>query len=188
MDDNMRNIPKEKLRFATKRDLAHDSRFETKPVSYFQGAFNRFCKNKGAVVGGIVIAVLVLFAIFAPLFTPFEPKYYDMVYSYVTPKNSLFVESGIDFWDGYKVKSIVVDGIPLTGNELQLAIVDGYTFAEVDRNHTISVDFETEDVTLAPRSSSSLLASFLPIEVNVPVKTIVLLVKKFSKSTFALPT
>ena len=105
MDDNMRNIPKEKLRFATKRDLAHDSRFETKPVSYFQGAFNRFCKNKGAVVGGIVIAFLVLFAIFAPLFTPFEPKYYDMVYSYVTPKNSLFVESGIDFWDGYKVKS-----------------------------------------------------------------------------------
>ena len=105
MDENMRNIPKEKLRFATKRDLSHDSRFETKPVSYFQGAFNRFCKNKGAVVGGIVIAVLVLFAIFAPFFTPFQPKYYDMVYSYVTPKSTLFAESGIDFWDGYKVKS-----------------------------------------------------------------------------------
>ncbi|MBQ7889830.1 MAG: ABC transporter permease [Erysipelotrichaceae bacterium] len=105
MDENMRNIPKEKLRFATKRDLYHDSRFETKPVSYFQGAFNRFCKNKGAVVGGIVISILVLFAILAPLFTPFQPKYYDMVYSYVTPKNSLFVESGIDFWDGCKEKN-----------------------------------------------------------------------------------
>ena len=56
MDENMRSIPKEKLRFATKRDLSHDSRFETKPVSYFQGAFNRFCKNKGAVVGGMILS------------------------------------------------------------------------------------------------------------------------------------
>jgi hypothetical protein len=51
--DNFNNIPAEKFRFATKTDLYHDSKFETKPVSYFQGAFRRFAKNKGAVVGGI---------------------------------------------------------------------------------------------------------------------------------------
>ena len=102
--DNTKNIPIEKFQFAKRTDLYHDSKFETKPVSYFQGAFKRFSKNKGAVVGGIVIAVLVLFAIFAPFFTPFQPAYYDMVYAYVTPKNNLFVNSGIDFWDGYKEK------------------------------------------------------------------------------------
>ena len=104
MNNNYNNIPVEKFRFATRNDLLHDSKFETKPVSYFQGAFQRFSKNKGAVVGGIVIAVLVLFAIFAPFFTPFQPAYYDMVYAYVTPKSNLFANSDLDFWDGCKQK------------------------------------------------------------------------------------
>ena len=106
MDNNINNIPVEKFRFATKNDLYHDSKFATKPVSYFQGAFRRFSKNKGAVVGGIVIAVLVLFAILAPFFTPFKPAYYDMSYAYVTPKSNLFANSGLDFWDGCKDKEV----------------------------------------------------------------------------------
>ena len=104
MYDNINNIPVEKFQFAQRNDLSHDSKFETKPVSYFMGAFKRFCKNKGAVVGGIVIAILVLFAAFAPLFTPFQPSYYDMSYAYVTPKNNLFANNNIGFWDGGKVK------------------------------------------------------------------------------------
>ena len=104
MDYNINHIPAEKFQFAKRNDLFHDSKLETKPVGYFQGAFRRFCKNKGAVVGGIVIAVLVLFAIIAPFFTPFQPAYYDMVYAYVTPKNNLFANSNIDFWDGCRVK------------------------------------------------------------------------------------
>ena len=104
MNNNINNIPIEKFQFAKRNDLYHDSKFETKPVSYFQGAFQRFSKNKGAVVGGVVIAVLVLFAILAPFFTPFQPAYYDMVYAYVTPKSNLFADSGIDFWDGCKQK------------------------------------------------------------------------------------
>ena len=102
---NINNIPAEKFQFAKNRDISHDSKFDTKPVSYFQGAFRRFAKNKGAVVGGIVILVLVLFAILAPFFTPFEPAYYDMTYAYVTPKFDLLAESGVDFWDGCKQKN-----------------------------------------------------------------------------------
>ena len=105
MDYNINNIPAEKFQFASRNDLYHDSKFETKPVSYFQGAFKRFSKNKGAVVGGIVIAVLVLFAILAPFFTPFQPAYYDMSYAYVTPKTRLFANSDIGFWDGCRVKN-----------------------------------------------------------------------------------
>lgn len=104
MDNMNRNIPVEKLRFATRNDIYHDSKFETKPVSYFQGAFQRFSKNRGAVVGGVVIAVLVLFAIIAPFFTPFKPAYYDMVYAYVYPKLNVCAENGINFWDGCKQK------------------------------------------------------------------------------------
>ncbi len=105
MENNTKNIPIEKFQFASRNDLYHDSKFETKPVSYFQGAFQRFRKNKGALVGGVVIAVLVLFAIIAPFFTPFKPAYYDMVYAYVYPKLNLFAESNINFWDGCKNKS-----------------------------------------------------------------------------------
>ena len=105
MENNIMNIPKEKFQFAKRNDLYHDSKLSTKPVSYFQGAFRRFSKNKGAVVGGIVIAVLVLFAIIAPFFTPFTPAYYDQSFAYVTPKSRLFTNLGIDFWDGYKTKN-----------------------------------------------------------------------------------
>ncbi len=104
MDKNINNIPIEKFQFATRNDLYHDSKFETKPVSYFQGAFQRFSKNKGAVVGGVVISILVLFAILAPFFTPFKPAYYDMVYAYAYPKLNVFAESDINFWDGCKQK------------------------------------------------------------------------------------
>ena len=79
------NIPAEKFRFAKRNDLEHDKKFDTKPVSYWQGAFRRFAKNKGAVVGAIVILFLVLFALLAPFFTPFTPAYYDMTYAYATP-------------------------------------------------------------------------------------------------------
>ena len=102
MTNKYDNIPAEKFRFATSHDFRHDSKFDTKPVSYFQGAFRRFCKNKGAVVGGIVIMCLVIFALIAPIFTPFVPSYYDQVYAFATPKNNLFQNAG--FWDGGKNK------------------------------------------------------------------------------------
>ncbi len=142
---NINNIPAEKFRFASRNDLYHDSKFETKPVSYFQGAFRRFSKNKGAVVGGIVISILVLFAILAPFFTPFQPAYYDMVYAYVTPKSELFANSGIDFWDGCREKDTNYVGYlkdkalaAETGREV---IKDGeYTVSPDGSNYTYRYD------------------------------------------------
>ena len=99
------NIPADKFRFAKRTDLSHDKKFDTKPVSYFQGAWRRFCKNKGAVVGGVVILFLVLFAIIAPFFTPYTPSYHDKTFLYVTPKLAFMEEHNIPFWDGGRVKS-----------------------------------------------------------------------------------
>ena len=99
------NIPAEKFQFAKNRDFTHDSKLDTKPVSYMQGAFRRFAKNKGALVGGIVVALLIIFSIVAPFFTPFQPAYYDMSYAYVTPKNQFFADKGLGFWDGGRDKT-----------------------------------------------------------------------------------
>ncbi|MBO7296535.1 MAG: ABC transporter permease [Clostridia bacterium] len=99
------NIPADKFKFAQRNDLSHDKKFDTKPVSYFQGAWRRFCKNKGAVVGGVVILCLVLFAIIAPIFTAYTPDYYDMSYAYMTPKLNFMDKHDINFWDGGRTKN-----------------------------------------------------------------------------------
>ena len=92
------NIPKEKFQPAKNRGKLHDKKLDTKPVSAFQDAMRRFCRNKGAIVGAIVIVCLVLFSIFAPLFTPYQVSDYDYTFSGMYPKNELFAEAG--FWDG----------------------------------------------------------------------------------------
>ena len=145
MDINNMNIPVEKFQFANQNNLKNDRKFDTKPVSYFQGAFRLFCKNKGSIVGGIVIVILVLFAIIAPFFTPFNPAYYDQMYAYVTPKNNLFANSNIDFWDGCKEKNTSYLGYLIdhalaleTGREV---IKNGeYTVSEDGSNYTYRYD------------------------------------------------
>ena len=143
-NNNINNIPAEKFVFA-KRDLSHDSKFDTKPVSYFQGAFRRFCKNKGAVVGGIVVSLLVLFAIIAPFFTPFTPEYYDQRFAYVTPKSKIFTSLGIDFMDGGKVKNTNKVGYLkdlALGEEIgRDVIIDGeYEVSDDGSNYTYRFD------------------------------------------------
>ena len=65
-----KEIPKEKFQFADK-SVSNDHALVTKPVSYWRDAFKRFCKNKGAVVGAIVVLILLLFAAFGPFFTAY---------------------------------------------------------------------------------------------------------------------
>ncbi len=78
----------------------HDKKLETKPISWFRDAFNRFARNKASIFAGIVIIFLILFAILAPFFTPYTVAYEDATYSSVLPKNKLFYDLGIKFWDG----------------------------------------------------------------------------------------
>ena len=74
MENGFENIPAEKFEFADRRDISHDKKFETKPVGYFQDAFRRFCKNKGSIVGAVVIIILVL-AVGAGIYLSFALVY-----------------------------------------------------------------------------------------------------------------
>ncbi len=97
MEHNM-NIPKEKFAFVQKSDFDHDKKLATKPRGYMADAFSRFCKNKGAIVGAIIIIVLVIASAIVPMLTPFEVSYMDTNYKNCFPDCELF--SAVPFWDG----------------------------------------------------------------------------------------
>ncbi len=103
---DMMKIPKEKFLPATNRDRFHDKKLETKPISAFQDAMIRFCKNKGSVAAFVIIIILVLFSIIAPIVSPYTVAYEDIYFRYNYPKNQLCVDMGWDFWDGCTKKTL----------------------------------------------------------------------------------
>ncbi len=65
---NNQNIPKELFSFVDRSGDIHDKKFDTKPVGYFKDVWLRFCKNKASLVAAIIILILILYAIFVPMF------------------------------------------------------------------------------------------------------------------------
>ena len=109
--NNIPNIPAEKFRFVADSERMHDQKFDTKQISYFRDAFNRFCKNKSSVVAAIIICCLVLYAIFVPIFceTSYSLALTDTLYlnyTKLTPRCQLFVDLGVNFWDGCKTLTL----------------------------------------------------------------------------------
>ncbi|MGN1001161.1 MAG: ABC transporter permease [Oscillospiraceae bacterium] len=98
-------VPAEKFKFAGVDGRLHDQKFETKQISYWRDAFHRFCKNKSSVAAAIIIIILVLYAIFVPVFceTNYSLALTDTTYlnyAKLIPKNNLCVKLGLNFWDG----------------------------------------------------------------------------------------
>ena len=103
--NNIPNIPAEKFQFVADNERLHDQKFETKQVSYFRDAFNRFCKNKSSVTAAIIILCLVVYAILVPILcansytaNPNDTTY--LWYTKLLPKNQFFYDMGWNFWDG----------------------------------------------------------------------------------------
>ena len=102
------DIPKEKFEFYKRDDSIHDKEFDTKPIGYFRDAMGRFCRNKSSVVAAIIIFMVVLFAIFVPIFcennytaVPTDPMY--LQYGKMLPKSTLFGWAG---WDGCSKETV----------------------------------------------------------------------------------
>jgi len=78
----------------------------SEPIGYFKDAWRRFKKNKASVAAAIIIGFLLLFALFAPLLSPYTVSYQDDYYKFRYPKNELFSSLGLDFWDGCSQKNL----------------------------------------------------------------------------------
>ena len=85
-----------------------DKKLETKPTTFFKDAFRRFCKNKASVSAAFIIGILILLAIFVPIFTPYDigVKHVSTPEKFLEPK--LFEVNKYHFWDGTKKYTNVV--------------------------------------------------------------------------------
>lgn len=97
-NNEFEKISPEKFQFVQKDAVIHDQNLETKPIGYFKDAMMRFAKNKGSVVGFIVIMILVIYAITVPIFSNGHGTKKDAYYSYALPK--LSTEFDLGFWNG----------------------------------------------------------------------------------------
>ena len=105
------NIPAEKFRFVGDEGRLHDQKFETKQISYFRDAFNRFCRNKSSVIAAIIIIFLILYSIFIPVFclNNYSSRLTDTTYLQYTkllPKWNLIANMNLGFWDGCSEQSL----------------------------------------------------------------------------------
>ncbi len=99
-------ISSEKFTFHRTDGNLHDKKLETKPVTYFRDAMNRFAKNKGSILAFVIIVILVLFAVITPILSPYTVEYRDPYYKFILPRNELFYDLGIPFWDGGTEKEV----------------------------------------------------------------------------------
>lgn len=99
-------IEKEKFEFVHPTGKEGSDKPLTKPVGYFQDAWRRFCKNKGSLTAFCIILGLLLFSLLAPIFSPYTVAYEDVYFRYNYPRNELFVNLGLDFWDGCVKKQL----------------------------------------------------------------------------------
>ena len=64
-NDTVKSIPSEKFEFAYNPDINLDKTFSG--VSSWRDKLNRFCKNKGAVIGMILLALIVVLCLLSPI-------------------------------------------------------------------------------------------------------------------------
>lgn len=93
------NITKDDFKLVQADKEIHDEKLQTKPTTYLKDALKRFKKNKSSVAGAIVLGILVLLAIFVPIFSGNDIDNPRINERFLAPK--LFA-SGTGFWDGTK--------------------------------------------------------------------------------------
>jgi len=108
IDESLPNVDEKDFVFVQMDKTIHDIKFQTKPTTFFKDALIRFSKNRSSVVAAILIGILMLMAIFVPIFndsnltSPFTDG------RFLPPKWHGFENAGI--LDGYRdYENIVID-------------------------------------------------------------------------------
>ncbi len=94
------HIPQEKFAFVQMDAHLHDQKFETKARGFFADAMLRFSKNKSSVVAAWILLFLIIFALVAPLVTPYKITDKDTRYTSAPAYVHGIAKLGLGIMDG----------------------------------------------------------------------------------------
>ena len=157
MNQTYDNIPQEKFEFAQLNDTLHDKKLETKSRGYFADALIRFKKNKSSIVAAYIILFLVLFAIFAPIISPYSVYDTDTTYQKFAPFVESIANKGWGFLDGSKTLS--------SQSENQIKFYEGIA-EETGKNPIIKIDYENPKITTTIIRGKKVQVKSYPININ----------------------
>ncbi len=101
----------------------HDLKFETKPTTYMKDAMKRFVRNKSSVVAGIIIGILILLAIFVPIFNKNDITTSQNAYRFLPPR-----------WPGFENSSV------LNGQRFVEGIIVDQTDPDPEKHYPLGYD------------------------------------------------
>ena len=102
-NNNFEHIPQEKFEFVQLNSRLRDKKLETKSRSFFQDAMIRFKKNKSSVFATWILAFLLLYAIIAPMLSPYDTSDKDKMFKNFPAYVPSIAEKGWGILDGAKV-------------------------------------------------------------------------------------
>ncbi|MCR5204270.1 MAG: ABC transporter permease [Lachnospiraceae bacterium] len=127
MMDNNNDFRPDDFVLVQNKTKIKDKKLETKPTTFFRDALKRFRKNKSSVVGAIILAILILMAIFVPIISPYDIETVKTEEKFLAPK--LF-DAGFGFWDGTRSSEhVLYDPV----NEVP-AVSDNYSIASLKQS------------------------------------------------------
>ncbi len=100
-------ITDDDFKLVSNKQFSHDQKFETKPTTFLKDSLKRFGKNKSSVVASVILGIIIIMAIFVPIFDQSDVNHSHPEQQYLAPKAN---EAGTGFWDGCKAyNDITVD-------------------------------------------------------------------------------
>lgn len=171
---NIENIEltAEDFQFIQMDEKIHDKKFETKAVGYLGDAIRRFSRNKTSVVAFVILVIIILFSIFAPIFSKRDPIEQNHNYLLFPPKVPGLEKAG--FMDGVKTyKRVNVDFImsitdPVV-KEMRQEDFQKYYFIEYIVNYESLEEIETNKYEEVTEDSVNY---FIDIEYDVYARSI----------------
>lgn len=163
-------IPAEKFAFVGAERSFHDKKLETKPIGFFRDAMNRFVRNKSSVVAAFIICILVLYAIFVPLFcqNDYTLSVTDTLYLEYTklpPKVSWLGWLGMDGCKDMTVNSVTYTALMAKGIETGVSPVKEVYRANYTDEKAASTDSTYYDICVdVYRNMGMMERTFTPTE------------------------
>ena len=71
-------VEKEQFEFVQMKDDIADETFQDKPIGFFKDAMIRFCRSKVSIIAFVGIVIILLMAIFMPMFSRWDYNDQDL--------------------------------------------------------------------------------------------------------------